>query len=59
MFDRQEDYKARLYKLFAFAGRYAHQQWSDLLTMTTNQIMLLCKATSEIMEDERKGSEVD
>lgn len=44
----------RIYRLFAFLGRYAHQPISDMRNMTTRELQQLASATAEIMEDERK-----
>jgi hypothetical protein len=46
----------RLNRLFAFLGRYAHQQVPDLLGMTVSELRLLAKCTAEILEDERKAA---
>ena len=47
-------YRRRLNKLFAFLGRYMHQQEPYMARKTMRELMGLANATNEILEEEKR-----
>jgi len=47
-------HQRRLFQVFAFLGRYAHQQIPSLLERTMSELAILSEEIAQIMADEKR-----